>query len=746
MKRSLLFAFLTFFISALSFGQLSEGFETWPPADWTIVQGPCSPTNDITQSSSQANSGTYSARFSSFSSCGSGYDEYLITPQLVTTSGDQTFSFWYRRYSYGSEVFKVGWSSTGTDVNTDFTWGPEVSDASTSWQQYSKTDLPVGTKYVAIYYYSNYEYYLYIDDVAGPALYVPACPNPTAQNVNNITSSGADLGWTDASGSHWDIYVTTSGGTAPTQTTTPTVNDVDASQNPYTWSGGSATTAYDWYVRSDCDQDNTGTSAWVGPSTFTTAATPTTIPYTQDFEGNSFGAHISALAGTQADIFINAASANASSFGVQMEGKTSSGWSGGSTSTTETQAWNDNATHISSINITVDATAETVVQLDFDLKQTYSYGVNYSWFRVVVNGTQIGSSINPSSQNSDAFQKLIYDLSAYAGTTFSLSLQHSGKYNDANGSGTPGGDNAYVDNINITAPSCFVPSGLVATELTATTARLSWNPATSGTGYDWEIVPLGNAQGTGVVASGNVSDTTVVASGLTGGTTYDAYVQTDCGSGYIGPLHFTTACPAKVTTFPYSTDFENAGSIANCWTNDPADNGGEWKFVTNNSHGPSGDHTSGTGYYALLDDYLTHSYESPFNLLTPVFDLSTHDKWYKVSYWAWIGPNGATNPIYFEISLDGGATWETLYTHDHSTTEQWFKVEMDLGFKKSDNVQFRFRGESIYGYSTDNSGIDDFTIEETQAPPVPLSDWAVYAGIFFILLFMVVTYRKRRLA
>jgi len=142
---------------------IDEGFEgTWPPADWTIIQGPSSPTNDIIQTSTEAHSGNYSARFSSLSTA-SGYDEYLITPEVNTPNGS-LFSFWYKKYSYGTELFKVGWSSTGTDVSTDFTWGPEIGDASTTWQQYVKADLPAGTKYVALHYYSNYQYYLYVDD------------------------------------------------------------------------------------------------------------------------------------------------------------------------------------------------------------------------------------------------------------------------------------------------------------------------------------------------------------------------------------------------------------------------------------------------------------------------------------------------------------------------------------------------------------------------------------------------------
>ncbi len=37
-------------VCSFAIGQnLSEGFETWPPPGWTIVQGECSPTNDISQ-------------------------------------------------------------------------------------------------------------------------------------------------------------------------------------------------------------------------------------------------------------------------------------------------------------------------------------------------------------------------------------------------------------------------------------------------------------------------------------------------------------------------------------------------------------------------------------------------------------------------------------------------------------------------------------------------------------------------
>ena len=189
MKKIVLILMAMLFTASVAFGAaLTEGFETWPPTDWTIVQGPDSPTNDIVQTDDEFYTGDYSARFSSMSSA-SGYDEYLITPQLVTTSGDQTISFWYKIYwEDETEVFKVGWSSTGTNVSTDFTWSAEIEANSETWQQYSKTDLPVGTKYVAIHYYSDYMYYLYIDDVAGPEIYAPAHDFATLSHAQDSRS------------------------------------------------------------------------------------------------------------------------------------------------------------------------------------------------------------------------------------------------------------------------------------------------------------------------------------------------------------------------------------------------------------------------------------------------------------------------------------------------------------------------------------------------------------------------------
>lgn len=93
---------------------------------------------------------------------------------------------------------------------------------------------------------------------------VANCPIPTALTVNNVTSNSADLAWM-SSGTSWDIEF---GAEGFIPTGIPTITSL--STNPYNLSGLTANTAYDFYVRNDCDLDSL--SAWAGPFNFTTVS------------------------------------------------------------------------------------------------------------------------------------------------------------------------------------------------------------------------------------------------------------------------------------------------------------------------------------------------------------------------------------------------------------------------------------------------------------------------------------------
>jgi len=240
----------------------------------------------MTHTTDQYYSGSRSFRFSSFSS-GSPYDQYLITPELVVTEGDQTVSFWYRKYSYGSEVFRVGWSSTGT-ATADFTWTDDITNSSTTWQQYSKTDLPIGTKYVAIHYYSNYAYYLYVDDFVGPEIYIPPTPPSPANIVSPADEAlnvalDASLNWSSGGGFPDGYYL--SFGTVDPYTTILDGEDMegDTSYEPQNLAYG---TEYWWQVVPYNTYGNApGCPIWE----FTTIDDPSisTFPWTVDFGSTS---------------------------------------------------------------------------------------------------------------------------------------------------------------------------------------------------------------------------------------------------------------------------------------------------------------------------------------------------------------------------------------------------------------------------------------------------------------------------
>ncbi|MCD4697448.1 MAG: immune inhibitor A, partial [Bacteroidales bacterium] len=123
----------------------------------------------------------------------------------------------------------------------------------------------------------------------------PSCFPPTAQVETNISTTGANLGWTDAAG-YWDLYIVPANDPAPTPGSTPHVNDTPT--NPYPWSLGNSNITYDWYVRRDCGQDDINVSAWTGPSTFTTLPGSHSLPLYEDFEsgftyfGNAAGNNV----------------------------------------------------------------------------------------------------------------------------------------------------------------------------------------------------------------------------------------------------------------------------------------------------------------------------------------------------------------------------------------------------------------------------------------------------------------------
>ena len=179
----------------------------------------------------------------------------------------KTYSFEYASYTYcyfavaleetTNKIYIIDYSYHNAGGSGSSTIG--VQQNSTTAVQYSDNyTFQTGGLQIA-----DNDYYAFTPVVSYPA--------PSDQTVNNVTTLGADLGWTEnGTTTFWDLYIVETGGVAPTGSTIPTVNDTQ--NNPYTWTGGNINTAYNWYVRADCGQNNIDVSNWTGASTFETSS------------------------------------------------------------------------------------------------------------------------------------------------------------------------------------------------------------------------------------------------------------------------------------------------------------------------------------------------------------------------------------------------------------------------------------------------------------------------------------------
>lgn len=147
----------------------AEGFESGDMDCWGFSSA--DPSNDSragvldasSMSSVSPHGGSYAFRFSSYSSA-SDYNQYLISPRLQSSDPLQ-FSFYYCRHNNSSETFSVRYSTT-SNAPSAFTHVLATRTVTSSgWQQCSVT-VPANARYVAVNYYSNYLYYLYIDDIS----------------------------------------------------------------------------------------------------------------------------------------------------------------------------------------------------------------------------------------------------------------------------------------------------------------------------------------------------------------------------------------------------------------------------------------------------------------------------------------------------------------------------------------------------------------------------------------------------
>jgi len=122
------------------------------------------------------------------------------------------------------------------------------------------------------------------------------------------------------------------------------------------------------------------------------------------------------------------------------------------------------------------------------------------------------------------------------------------------------GNNLYLDNINFSG-TCSPPTGLSASNITSTSADLSWTSYASSWQIKWGNAGFDTLTGGTLISS--VTSNPYTLGGLTASHAYSYYVRSSCGgllSLWTGPYNFSTIAGA-VATVTWN------GSVSSDWNN-----------------------------------------------------------------------------------------------------------------------------------------------------------------------------------
>ncbi|MCO6163885.1 T9SS-dependent choice-of-anchor J family protein [Flavobacterium sp. NRK F7] len=347
---------------------------------------------------------------------------------------------------------------------------------------------------------------------AGPYTFTTAvaCEAPTNLGVAGITTSEAVFSWDAGTATEWEYVVLASGSPEPTMGNTITMATTGS------LSGLMSNTSYDFYVRANCGAN--GYSAWT-LYTFVTACSVVTS-LNEDFESTATGAIPNCWS------LINGGDAN--TWAVQSN----------------FPAYPHSGTKFARITYSGTAHNDLLITPPFTVTANVSdiisfWSRNYSAtyidrFNVLVSttGNQLSDFTDVLASNvgpSTTYTEYTYDLSAYVGQTIYVAIQaiSTDQYY------------LFIDDLKtLGTPICDAPTNLSASNITYTSAVLSWD---AGAGSEWEIAV--QEYGNGEPVSGEVVSSVTYNATYPSGTVSEFYVRTVCDnntgfSPWAGPFVF----------------------------------------------------------------------------------------------------------------------------------------------------------------------------------------------------------------
>lgn len=260
---------------------------------------------------------------------------------------------------------------------------------------------------------------------------------------------------------------------------------------------------------------------------------------------------------------------------------------------------------------------------------------------------------------------------------------------------------------------CKKPKNLSASNLTFTTADLSWTEGEEGQDT-WQVVYSTDANFDKDAASKtNVNTNSYQMTGLSDNTTYYVAVRSYCDSENQSAwvtTSFTTPL-APISSFPWTETFNSLttnGTLPAGWDNsEGTTTSSDYKWCYNSSYS-----TGYEGKCIRFDSYNNSNGYTNF-LKTPILDFTAGSPmqlvfWYK-------NPKGGDFSVY--ISDDGGATYTTELVTGLTGATDWTEKKIDIPaeFIGKSNVVIVFKGTSNYGSGDARIYLDEVTVKENAA-------------------------------
>ncbi len=513
----------------------------------------------------------------------------LITPQLTDLPTQQNMITFYAKGADGGEAFIVG---TMTDPSDESTFTPyktiTLTDTYIQYKVYFGSGYTLNDTYIAFKHGMNDRYLnIYFDDFVYTAM--PACPEPSDLAADSISDTAAKLSWTEnGSATSWQLRIVTSG----TDTTGLGYSTVTA--NPLWIDTLLANTSYDWYVRGDCAGE------WSAKATFSTMCSSRTAPFSENFDG------------VNAPALPDCWSSIVYSDYTQAAVKTYT-YSYPHSSPNHILMNDDGGANGALLLITPELS-----DLTSQLNQIRFYAKCNSAGEKLIVGTMTDAS---DTATFTAFKTipLTTDYTEYTvmfGSSYSESDSYIAFKHGENGDGYY--NNIFIDDfVYEPMPTCPPVSDLEESNITTTSATLSWTK--NGTETSWDVRIVTKDSDTTGTPYATKTSTMIIVDTLAANTYYDWYVRSGCGSDWAKST-FVTDCGTY--SAPYSMNFDNetVPDIPHCWSTIVSSSSSYAKIETLTSQFPNS-----TPNHVVMDEY--NDDNATLLLISPQFtDLTTQQR------------------------------------------------------------------------------------------------------------------------